>query len=157
MRMRIWIILFVLMLVVPHLVSADPGTSEKIDWSTYADARNRNDGSRKYFVYLYSDECRYCELMEKKTFTDPGVITYLNTNYTPVRVNTDKELRLAAQFGIQGVPDLRFLSPRGESLARWPGYIESKRLLTLLQYIYTNSYKSVSYGEYVKRNTGNSP
>lgn len=157
MRMPVWIIACALMLSVPQLVPADQGTSVKINWSTYADARNRNDGSRKYFVYLFSDECRYCELLEKKTFTDPGVINYLNANYTPVRVNTDKEHRLAAQFGIQGVPDLRFLSPQGESLARWPGYIEGKRLLTLLQYIYTNSYKSVSYGEYVKRNTGNSP
>jgi len=152
MKKSAWIISAALLLLwLPQQVPADQSTSNKINWSTYADASSHNDGNRKYFIYFYSDQCGFCERMEKKTFTDQAIINYLNANYTPVKVNAGKEFKLAARFGIQGVPDLRFMSPKGEGIARWPGYIESKRLLTLLQYIHTDSYESISYADFVKR------
>jgi thioredoxin-related protein len=88
--------------------------------------------------------------LESKTFTNQAVADYINANYTPVRVNAGTETSLASRFGIQGVPDLRFLSPKGENIARWPGYIESERLLILLRYISTDSYKSMNFGDFVK-------
>jgi thioredoxin-related protein len=90
-------------------------------------------------------------MLEKKTFSDESIIEYINSNYTPVKVNARKESKLATQFGIQGVPDLRFLTAKGEDIARWPGFIETKNLLPLLQYIHTDSYENTSYKEFLKQ------
>jgi thioredoxin-related protein len=138
----------------PHPLFADKGSSDKINWASYASAQSRNDDSRKYFIYFYSEQCGYCNMLEKKTFSDKAVIEYINSNYTPIKVNAGKDFKLASKFGIQGVPDLRFLTPEGDGIARWPGFIETKRLLPLLQYIHSDSYESISYKDFLKQKKG---
>ena len=137
-------------LAIPMQAAAGTRDNAKINWSSYDEAQKDGSNGRKYFIYFYSDHCGYCKRLESKTFTDAAVIDYINANYKPVRVNAGSERKLAANFGIQGVPDLRFLSPKGESIARWPGYIESERLLILLRYIATDSYKNQNFGDFVK-------
>ena len=152
MKKITWLVIFSLATIwMPHPLPADTGASKKINWATYDNAKSRNNEDRKFFVYFYTEQCSYCTMLEKKTFSDQSVIDYINANYTPVKVNASKEFKLASQFGIQGVPDLRFLSPKGEGIARWPGFIETKRLLPLLQYITTDSYETTSYKDYLKQ------
>lgn len=135
----------------PHRLVADKGPSTVIDWSSYSEAVNQDKGNRKFFLYFYTDQCPACVMLKKDTFADAAVIDYLNTNYTPIKINAAKEPKLASRFRIQGVPDMRFLTPEGKDIARWLGYIESKRFYTLLQYIDTDSYKKVSYKEFMKQ------
>jgi thioredoxin-related protein len=151
-KIRLWTLLLVIALLVPTQVPASSDSRSEIKWSTYSDARHAGNDSRKFFIYFYSDQCGYCKMMEQKTFKDKAVVAYLNNNYLPVRVNAGQEPRLASQFDIQGVPDLRFLTSEGEGIARWPGFIESGPLLTLLQYISTDSYKKMNFNDFVKEN-----
>jgi thioredoxin-related protein len=152
MKIPAWIITLALLAVwVPQPMAADKGASRQINWSSYAEADTQGAADRKYFIYFYTDRCPSCMKLKKKTFSDKAVIDYINANYTPIKVNANKDAKLAARFRIQGVPDLRFLNPKGEDIGRWLGYIESKRLLTLLQYIGTDSYEETSYQEFVKR------
>lgn len=155
MKTPTWIITLALVaLWVPLPLSADKGPSNRINWSSYAEAEAKGDGDRKYFIYFYTDQCPACLMLKKNTFSDKAVIDYINANYTPIKVNAGKDPKLAARFRIQGVPDLRFMSPQGKDIGRWLGYIESKRLLTLLQYVETDSYEEISYKEFVKRQNG---
>ena len=149
-KIGLLITLLVAALLVPSQVPAKKNTGPAINWATYDEAQRAGDQTRKFFVYFYSDQCGYCKLMEEKTFRDEAVVAYINDNYLPVRVNTGQETRVASRFGIQGVPDLRFLTSKGEGIARWPGFIESGRLLTLLQYIHTDSYKKMNFNDFVK-------
>jgi thioredoxin-related protein len=150
--MRIIKSLIIILSIALAIPMAAAGTRDagKINWSSYADAQKSGSNGRKFFIYFYSDHCGYCKRLESKTFTDQTVADYINTNYMPVRVNAGTEKELASRFGIQGVPDLRFVSPEGENIARWPGYIESERLLILLRYISTDSYKSKHFSDFVK-------
>ena len=144
------IILLIVALAIPMQAAAGSSGDAKINWSSYAEAQKAGSNGRKYFIYFYSEHCGYCRRLESKAFSDATVINYINANYTPVRVNAGTETKLAARFGVQGVPDLRFLSPEGENIARWPGYIESNRLIIMLRYIATDSYKSMNFGDFVK-------
>ncbi len=40
---------------------------------------------RPYFIFLKTDWCRYCAIMERTTFDDPKVIDTLNANYYFIR------------------------------------------------------------------------
>ncbi len=144
------IVLCIALMVLPAQAAAKLRTGAKINWASYEEAQKAGNDSRKFFIYFYTDQCGYCKLLEANTFTDERVIDYINNNYTPVRVNAGKEIKIASRFGIQGVPDLRFLSSEGENIARWPGYIESARLLAMLQYIHTESYKKMKFSDFVK-------
>ena len=150
---------FVIMLILVgaatlHAVSlaADTGGPTSIKWLTYSEAQDRkDDDNRKFFVYFHADWCAYCHKLEKNTFAKPEIVDYINTNYTPVSIDSDREQKLTARFGVQGLPDLRFLDADGKGIARWPGYIESGPLLNLLRFIHTNSYKTMNFREFVKQ------
>lgn len=148
------IILALLIVWAPHRLHAEIGLSATIDWSSYNEALNQKEDNRKFFLYFYTDQCPACVMLKKNTFSDSTIVHYLNANYTPIKINAAKEPKLASRFGIQGVPDLRFLTPKGKDIARWLGYIESKRLYNLLQYIDTDSYRNISYDEFVKQQEG---
>jgi thioredoxin-related protein len=153
MKTPAWMITLTLLAAfwVPRTLAADEGALQQISWLSYADATAKSAGERKYFIYLYSDRCPTCVKLKKTTLSDRAIIDYINANYTPIKANVDQDQKLAALFRIQGVPDLIFLNPKGEEISRWPGFIDSKRLLILLQYIGTDSYQKISYMEFVKR------
>lgn len=150
-RLGICAVLALFILVAPCPATADSDAAPKINWLTYGEAQRQKDGERKFFIYFHADWCAYCHKLKKNAFADRSIIEYLNENYIPVIVDTDKEKRLADRFGVQGLPDLRFLTPGGEDIARWPGYIEKDHLLNMLQFIHTDSFNKMSFRDFVKQ------
>ncbi len=126
----------------------------QIKWMTYNAASKQADNGRKFFFYFHADWCAYCDKLEKNAFANTEIVNYINTNYTPVRIDSEKEKKLAARYGVRGLPYLQFGTAKGEVIARWPGYIEADRLLIILQFINTDSYKTMSYNDFVKQQKG---
>lgn len=123
-----------------------------VNWLTFDQAQKEGQGqTKKFLLYFYTDWCGYCRKLEKTTFADPAVADYINANFIPVRINSERLPQVAARYGVGGVPDLRFLSAKGDDIARWPGYIEAERFLPLLRYIQSDSYQKMSYGEFLKK------
>lgn len=150
-NLKIFTALFLVAFVGTAQAGAGDKRSAQINWTSYEKAQQAGDNARKLFIYFFTEKCGYCRMMENTTFKDAAVVDYLNNNYTPIRVNAGQEPRVASLFSIQGVPDLRFMTNKGESIARWPGYIESEKLISLLEYIYTDSYKEMKYSDFVKK------
>ena len=143
----VWPAIIAILIAIPTLVKSPPEGS--IAWLTYEKAQQLPP-DRKFFVYFNADWCGYCRSMEKTTFKDPEIASYINRNFTPVKVNIDRQKQIAAQYGVQGVPDLRFISSKGEAIARWPGLIKADQLLPLLKYIHTDSYLTQDYSQFLK-------
>jgi len=135
------------LIAMPALVKSNSG--DTIAWLSYEKAQKMRQ-DRKVLVYFNADWCGFCRNLEKTTFKDPQIAAYINRNFTPVSVNIDQEKQIAAQFGVRGVPDLRFISSKGEAIARWPGYIKAEQLMPLLKYIHTDSYLTQEYSQFLK-------
>jgi thioredoxin-related protein len=130
---------------------ADNNQTEAIKWLGFDAAQQQgNAANDKYFIYFKSESCGYCRKLEKNAFSNSDVISYINENFVPVRVDLDQEPKLARRYRVQGVPDLRFLSPEGVDIARWPGYAETDHLLALLKFVHTDSYKKMNFTEFMK-------
>jgi hypothetical protein len=71
--------------------------------------------------------------MANDTFKDSKVIAYLNDNFIPVRVDTDKDRETAAAYGVLGLPFTVFLTEVGEPIASVPGFIPAETLLAMLK------------------------
>jgi thioredoxin-related protein len=154
-KIHLCIIFLSIALAIPmHAAASSSKNKSKINWSSYSDAQKADHNGRKYFIYFYSEHCGYCKMLESKTFSNGDVVDYINANYTPVRVNIEKEANIASRFHVYTIPDLRFLTPEGDNIARWPGYLESDRLLVLLRYISTDSYKNMGFSDFVKGQKG---
>lgn len=125
---------------------------ESIDWLSYENGLSRmRSESKKVFLNFYADWCHYCKTMDKKTFTDEKVIDYLNRNFVSVRVNSDQNRKLAANFNVQGLPMSFFLTEEGDNIGGQPGYIAPDQLLPLLKYISTDSYKTMNFKEFIAK------
>ncbi|GBC63420.1 thioredoxin family protein [Desulfonema ishimotonii] len=132
-------------------VTAVAPDSPAIRWYAYQEGIDRGKHEKKkVFINFYADWCRYCKVMEQKTFKDDGVIAYLNDNFISVRVNSDKNKKLAADYNITGLPLSWFVSEAGENIGSQPGYIPPNMLLPLLKYIHTDSYKTMNFKKFME-------
>ena len=136
-------------------LTAKAGTTRSakdIKWFHYEEgvSRAKNYG-KKVFVNFYADWCAYCKQMERTTFEDKRVIAYLNDNFIPVRVDSDKKPKRAAEFGVRGLPVSWFLTETGERIGNQPGYLPADTLLPLLKFIHTDAYERMGFNEFMKQ------
>ncbi len=133
-------------------VTAANDPAANINWRSFDEAQKEaQTQSRKFLLYFYTDWCGYCRKLENNTFVDKEIAAYVNQNFIPVRINSEKKPKIAARYRISGVPNLRFLTAKGEDIAHWPGYIEADRFLPLLKFIHSDSYLKMGYSDFLKQ------
>jgi thioredoxin-related protein len=123
-----------------------------IQWFSYAEGRQRGETeNKKVFLVFNADWCRYCLKMEKETFQNPTVIAYINRNFVPISVNSDKQQDIAEKYRVTGLPSTWFISEKGDRIGSRPGYIAADEMLKILKYIGTDSYLSMSFRAFVEK------
>ncbi len=65
---------------------------KKVNWVSWDEAiAAATDNPKKIYIDIYTDWCGYCRKMDRETFTDPGVIKYLNENFYPVKFDAEQK------------------------------------------------------------------
>jgi thioredoxin-related protein len=116
-----------------------------IDWSDLESAvKTARTTNKPVFVNVYADWCGYCRKMDQTTFRDAGVVSRLNTQFVPARLNgesskkvslgkgTMTESEWAMRQGVEGFPALVVLDPKGRTLLLYPGFLEASQASMIL-------------------------
>ena len=112
----------------------DTAAVEVINWRSYEEGLVVSKvEKKKVFLHFYADWCVYCGKMAKETFQNPAVVSYLNSHFIPVRVDTDKKPDTAMKYGVTGLPSTWFLTEMGEAMGTVPGFIPPDTLLSMLK------------------------
>jgi len=123
-----------------------------IQWFSYAEGRQRGEAeNKKVFLVFNADWCRYCLQMEKETFQNPTVIAYVNRNFVPISVNSDKQQDIAEKYSVRGLPSTWFISENGDRIGNRPGYIAADEMLDILKYIGSDSYLTMTFKAFVEK------
>src|SRR3982751_2067581 len=78
------------------LGSAGTATAEKLKWMTLEEvAAGLKGQKRPILIDLYTDWCGWCKVMDKKTYTNPKVIAYLQEHFYPVKLNAETKETLS--------------------------------------------------------------
>jgi uncharacterized protein YyaL (SSP411 family) len=111
---------------------------EEIQWHSYEDgmARSRFE-KKKVFLHFTAAWCFYCGVMEKESFTDPAIISALNENFIPIKVDYDREEEISRSYRVVGLPDTIFIAEDGEIIGRLSGYVPPDQLKLILNSILT--------------------
>ncbi len=123
---------FILMVLLPDTFAF----SESIKWYSYDEGMvlGRSEEKRIY-INFHADWCVYCKVMEKKTFQNPAVISYLNKYFISIKVDTEKETKTTYKYGVSALPDNWFLFKNGDIIGRRKGYISPDLFIKILKSI----------------------
>ncbi len=130
-------------------------TESGLSWYRIDDLDDMNIGNRRVMIDMYTSWCGWCKVMDKKTFTDPEVVKFLNENFVLVKFNAERRLpvefqgetyewinsgrkgvnKLAMKMmnGRLGYPTMVYLDSNLNKIKSSPGYKKPDELLKELQ------------------------
>lgn len=127
-------------------------------------ALETNKTRKSPLVYLHRTGCPYCEKLEEFTFDDEDVHNYIEKNFNFIVINVSftedvviyknekmSPREFAIKIGYNFFPTVLFLNSHADLEHVSVGYIEEKDFLLILQYMKTNSYKTMTIDEYKKK------
>ncbi len=136
------------------------------NWIPFNDGMARAGKEHKPVVIdFYTSWCKWCKVMDEKTFSKPDIARYLNDHFISIRINAESNrerlsygggtytpVELTRHFGVRGFPSLAYLDTEGKLITVVPGYIPPETFLPMLKYIHKECYKQqMTFDEFMKR------
>lgn len=130
----------ILSLVVAFLSAAVLFASEtvenKIQFETdFKIASKKANENAMYQVLVFNAEwCKPCKWMDKNTFTDDALISYLNKNTISSKINIDTEdgFQTMSKFNVKVLPTIIVLNAKGEEISRKQELMDGKSMLKFI-------------------------
>jgi uncharacterized protein YyaL (SSP411 family) len=122
--------------------------AHEIKWRQWGEEafREARETGKPILLSLSAVWCHWCHVMDETSYSDEGVIAYINEHYIPVRVDNDQRPDINARYNMGGWPTTAFLTPDGEVLAGStyvpPG--QMKELLPRVNTYYLSNREEVS-------------
>ena len=137
---------------------AVPGTRvEALEWLDYGRALERAQKEDKHvLIDFYTNWCGWCKKMDRDTYGDSAVTSYLRDHFVLSKVNAESDKRfrvsggtmsgieLARQFQVSSFPITWFLKPDGSKLDRVSGYVPADRFIYALRFVHERRYEQSS-------------
>ena len=143
--------------------------NNEINWMSLEDAvEAQAKEPRKIIMDMYTTWCGPCKLLDKNTFRNTDVATYINKNYYAVKFNAEgntnvifkdkkytnpnydaskrgrnSQHQLAGFLGVNAYPTIIFLDENGGLIAPIKGYHNPNQLEIFLKLFATNKHKEV--------------
>ena len=137
-------------------VKAQEVTPAGLKWYSFENAMKVNEtAKKKVLVAVYTSWCKWCKMMDAKTFTDPEVVDYLNDNFVLVKFNAERKdpvefkgetfelkrmgrrstnaLAIKMLNGRLGYPTLVYMDSDFNKIRTSPGYKTPDKLLNELR------------------------
>ncbi|MHB8841998.1 MAG: thioredoxin domain-containing protein [Candidatus Aquicultor sp.] len=136
--------------------SPKPNRAAEIHWNEWTpDAFNTAREDKKPILLAISAVwCHWCHIMDETSYSDEAVITFINDNYIPIRVDADKRPDIQNRYLLGGWPTTAILNDRGEILTGGT-YMPPGELLRVLETVsdyYRDNYERLENESLEKQN-----
>ncbi|MEZ5017719.1 MAG: DUF255 domain-containing protein [Flavipsychrobacter sp.] len=158
---RILLAVVAILMIIPSYA----GDNDKIKWMTWDEAQvAMKKKPKKVWVDVYTDWCGWCKVMDKKTFSNPDVIKYMNENFYAVKFDAEtkedirfmgnvyklnpsvgrsgtNELAIQLLSGQLSYPSMIYMEENFQNPVIVPGYQPAPQLQTIFNYLMKGAYK----------------
>ena len=143
---------------------------EWLSWKEAAELAATEQNPKKIFIDIYTDWCGWCKKMDKDTFQNPEVATYMSENFYMVKLDGEgkepieykgktfkfipsgrkgyHEFAATLMQGRMSYPTVIFLDEKLDILSPVPGYHKPKPFLNIAKYFGDNIYKEKDWKAY---------
>jgi len=153
------------------LCSAKVNTTnhDKPDWMKLSDLTGKIKSEPKpVIIDLYTNWCYWCKVMDKKTYTNSKVVSYINEHFYPVKL--DAETREMVQWnnkhynfnddykvndftmyltsGQPGFPTTVIFTDENSDPVAIQGFLAPKEIEPILKYFGEGAYKKQNFAEF---------
>jgi thiol-disulfide isomerase/thioredoxin len=106
-------------------IFADPFSDLSFD----AASKQAAQSGKVVLVDFYTTWCGPCKMLDKNTWTDADVIKLLEQKTVALRIDAEKETKLAERYKIEAYPSVLLIKPDGTELDRLVGYRDPKTFI----------------------------
>jgi thioredoxin-related protein len=113
---------------------------------SFADAQKQAAKEKKIImVDYYTDWCKWCKVLDQRTYIDREVGAFANEHYVSIKINAEKGegIALAKQMKIEGYPTIVFYDAKGKEIERVVGYQDAEKFLRSLKAAQQGGMKAV--------------
>ena len=129
---------------------AETKAVKKLEWLAFDAAADKAARQNKHLIVdVYTTWCGWCRVMERETYGNPQVASYLTDNFVLAKVNGESpnklhwhgeelsERQFARKVGVTGYPATYFMKPDAEMLGGVPGFIRPPDFMVYSRYVAT--------------------
>lgn len=120
------IVLMLAALFGPSLMAQQPTTGNpEIPWlnsATEAAMLSQKTG-KPILIYVRSQNCHYCDLLQKNTWQHPQTRARVMRDMIPLKLTLEEHKEAVEAMKVKGFPSVLIFSPNREYLARIDGYV----------------------------------
>jgi thioredoxin-related protein len=146
-----------------------PTDKEKINWLTMEQLNAKmKDETKPVLIDIYTNWCYWCKVMDKKTYNNSKVISYINQHFYAARLDAEtkdtvkwnnksfsydaankvNDFALYATQGQLAFPNTVIFPEAQQTPAAIPGFMEPKEIEVILKYFGEGAYKTQNFNEY---------
>ncbi len=78
-------------------------------------------------------ECFWCRKLDESTFRDPRIVSLMNEQFIPLKIDADKEVALTQALDINSFPTLILGAPDGKILDKVEGFKDASQFQEILK------------------------
>lgn len=167
---RVLLLALAVLTIIPAAVAEGKNKKKKaatheneINWMSWDDAQEQmKKKPKKVWVDVYTDWCGWCKVMDKKTFSNPEVIKYMNEHFYAIKFNSEKDdsiklmgkmynikpenrvndLAIELMRGQMSYPTSIFMDENFQNAVPIPGYQPVQQLEMLLHFLMEGKHKT---------------
>jgi thioredoxin-related protein len=144
-------------------------SSDKPDWMKLDGISEKLRSQPKpVIIDLYTNWCYWCKVMDKKTYTNSKVVSYINEHFYPVKVDAEtkdvlqwnskaynfnetykvNDFTLFLTAGQPGFPTTVIFTDEHSDPVAIQGYLAPKEIEPILKYFGEGAYKKQNFAEF---------